>query len=300
MMAVNRGDAGAGRLCRRAPSRIVLAIRFQPRVRCIGHRKGARITRGLCRRLLGHPLFLFNEHGDCVAAHAAASATCIALDDWDDLLVPEIEQTTGGGYFHWRSARTLRSRSRRSTDALVLKSTWTMPSACRQNKNPELEIADILFQSRRDARDCTPLVRYKSFRYQAQSWFTPRRIVAKVEHHRHELLPRVSGLIVTNMTIPSRSVERLYNIRGTAEQCLQEGKQATHWTRLSCLRFRANEVRLQLSVLAYNLGNIWRRLSPAASDQTLGRARMLQQRMVMSTFKMPLTAGSRLGPETPR
>jgi hypothetical protein len=31
-------------------------------------------------------------------------------------------------------------------------------------------------------------------------------------------------------------------------------------TRLSCHRFRANEGRLQLSVLAYNLGNLWRRL----------------------------------------
>jgi hypothetical protein len=39
-----------------------------------------------------------------------------------------------------------------------------------------------------------------------------------------------------------------------------EGKQAAHWTRLSRHRFRANEVRLQLSVLAYNLGNLWRRL----------------------------------------
>jgi Transposase DDE domain group 1 len=31
-------------------------------------------------------------------------------------------------------------------------------------------------------------------------------------------------------------------------------------TRLSCHRFRANEVRLQLSVLAYTLRNLWRRL----------------------------------------
>jgi hypothetical protein len=31
-------------------------------------------------------------------------------------------------------------------------------------------------------------------------------------------------------------------------------------TRLSCHRFRSNEVRLWLSVLAYNLGNLWRRL----------------------------------------
>ena len=49
---------------------------------------------------------------------------------------------------------------------------------------------------------------------------------------------------------------RFYNKRGTAEHWIKEGKQATHWTRLSCHRFRANEVRLQLSVLAYNLGNL--------------------------------------------
>jgi hypothetical protein len=31
-------------------------------------------------------------------------------------------------------------------------------------------------------------------------------------------------------------------------------------TRLSCQRFRSNEVRLWLSVIAYDLGNLWRRL----------------------------------------
>ena len=67
-------------------------------------------------------------------------------------------------------------------------------------------------------------------------------------------------MIVTNITLPSRSVVRFYNKRGTAEQWIKEGKQAAHWTRLSCHRFRANEVRPQLSVLAYNLGNLWRRL----------------------------------------
>ena len=94
-----------------------------------------------------------------------------------------------------------------------------------------------------------PLVRYKSFRYQAESWSKARRMVAKVEHHQGELFPRV-GFIVTSMSLPSRSVVRFYNKRGTAEQWIKEGKQATHWTRLSCHRFRVNEVRLQLSVLA--------------------------------------------------
>ena len=53
---------------------------------------------------------------------------------------------------------------------------------------------------------------------------------------------------------------RFYNKRGTAEQGIKESKQATHWTRLSCHRFRAKEVRPQLRVLACNLGNLWRRL----------------------------------------
>jgi hypothetical protein len=61
--------------------------------------------------------------------------------------------------------------------------------------------------------------------------------------------------------VSPNTVVRFYNKRGTAEQWIKEGKQAAHWwTRLSCHRFRANEVRLQLSVLAYNLGNLWRRL----------------------------------------
>jgi hypothetical protein len=63
-----------------------------------------------------------------------------------------------------------------------------------------------------------------------------------------------------SLRLPNRAVVRFYNKRGTAEQWIKEGKQAAHWTRLSCHRFRANEVRLQLSVLAYNLGTLWRRL----------------------------------------
>jgi transposase InsO family protein len=50
------------------------------------------------------------------------------------------------------------------------------------------------------------------------------------------------------------------------ETCARQGihpatrKAAIHWTRLSCQRFRANEVRLLLGVIAYNLGNLLRRL----------------------------------------
>jgi hypothetical protein len=103
------------------------------------------------------------------------------------------------------------------------------------------------------------VVWYKGFLYQAASWKMARRVVAKVEFHFGELFPRV-GFIVTNLSLPSRAVVRFYNKRGTVEQWIKEGKRAAHWTRLSCHRFRANEARLQLSLLAYNLGNLWRRL----------------------------------------
>ncbi|MBI4199398.1 MAG: transposase, partial [Chloroflexi bacterium] len=39
------------------------------------------------------------------------------------------------------------------------------------------------------------------------------------------------------------------------------GKYALNWTRLSCRRFVANQVRLGIFVLAYNLGNLLRRLA---------------------------------------
>ena len=43
-----------------------------------------------------HPLFLFTEHGDCLAA-TLRPGNVHSADDWDDLLVPEIERQQAGG-----------------------------------------------------------------------------------------------------------------------------------------------------------------------------------------------------------
>ena len=85
-------------------------------------------------------------------------------------------------------------------------------------------------------------------------------MVAKVEWHPGELVPHV-GFIVTNLSRPAERVVGFYNHRGTAEQDIKEGKNAIKWTRLSCQKFRNNEVRLQLHALAYNLGNFMRTLA---------------------------------------
>lgn len=52
-----------------------------------------------------------------------------------------------------------------------------------------------------------------------------------------------------------------YNLRGTDEQYIKEGKNAVTWTQLSCTGFAANAVRLQLHTLAYNLANFLRTLT---------------------------------------
>src|SRR6266545_4279839 len=140
----------------------------------------------------------------------------------------------------------------------------------------ERRIKDVLIRPR-GRPSHAPLVRYRSFQYQAVSWSRPRRVIAKIEHHLGELFPRV-GFIVTTLTGTNRAVVRFYNQRGTAQQWIKEGKTAIHWTRLSCHRFRANEVRLLLGVIAYNLGNPLRRLGlpVAIKDWSLTS---LQQRL---------------------
>ena len=84
---------------------------------------------------------------------------------------------------------------------------------------------------------------------------------------------------MTNLAASSWAVVRFYNKRGTAEQWIKESKQAVAMTRLSCHRFRANEVRLWLSLIAYNLGNLWWRLALPAP---IGKWSLtsLQQRLV--------------------
>ena len=63
------------------------------------------------------------------------------------------------------------------------------------------------------------------------------------------------------MPDPPSASSPFYNQRGTAEHYIKEGKNAIKWTRLSCRSFAANAVRLQLHVLAYNLGNFMRTLA---------------------------------------
>ena len=58
-----------------------------------------------------------------------------------------------------------------------------------------------------------------------------------------------------------KGIVNFFNSRGTAEQWIKEGRYALDWTRLSCHKFVVNQVRLLLFILAYNLGNFFKRLA---------------------------------------
>jgi len=95
-------------------------------------------------------------------------------------------------------------------------------------------------------------IRLVDFRYQAQTWDRERRVVAKIEWHEGELFPRI-GFIVTNSKLPAGKVVKVYNGRGDVENRIKEGKNTLRWDKTSCCRFAANEARLLMGVLAYNL-----------------------------------------------
>ncbi|HLM79200.1 MAG TPA: IS1380 family transposase [Terriglobales bacterium] len=221
-----------------------------------------------------HPLLLFNREGDCLAAKLRPGNVHSA-EGWEELLLPEIDRQQA----QCKEVAFRGDAAFAKPELYEALEEWDVQYAIRlpANDNLQRNITELL--TRPVGRPSyKPVVRYKSFLYQAASWTLARRVVAKVEFHCGELFPRV-GFIVTNLGTSRRAVVRFYNKRGTAEQWIKEGKQAVKMTRLSCHRFRANEVRLWLSVIAYNLGNLWRRLALPTRVATWSLT-SLQQRLV--------------------
>src|SRR5262245_38431318 len=210
-----------------------------------------------------HPLFVFNQFGDLERV-MLRRGNHHSAKFWRRVLLPVIAR-----YRDFKAPKFFRGDAAFATPKLfrVLEQEgyWY---AIRLKANAVLErhIAHLLKRPvGRPSKE--PKMIYHSFRYQAKSWDRSRRVVAKIEWHAGELFPRV-GFVVTNLRRGPKRVIKFYNGRGTAEQWLKEGKNAPNWTRLSCRRFKANQVRLQLFALAYNLGNFLRQLALPRSVQT--------------------------------
>jgi len=200
-----------------------------------------------------HPLFCFNQFGD-VEQSLLRDGNVHSAKDWRAVLAPVVAR-----YQDRKIPRYFRADAAFANPELYeYLEAEGFEYAIRLPGNDAL-LRDIEPMLNRPVGrpSNTPVVWYAGFLYQAKSWDRARRVVAKVEWHTGELFPRV-GFIVTNLIRPAKRVVRFYNQRGTAEQWIKEGKNAVKWTRLSCHDFVDNQVRLQLFVLAYNLGNFLR------------------------------------------
>ena len=136
-----------------------------------------------------HPLFLFNQFGDCEGAKLR-SGNVHSADDWQEVLDPVLER-------YFTAAVRLLFRA----DAAFAKpeiyeylETRQIDYAIRLPANEVLQrkIAHLLTRPT-EGPSPKPIVSYHDFTYQAQSWNVSRRVVAKVESHQGRTVSQ-SGL----------------------------------------------------------------------------------------------------------
>jgi hypothetical protein len=112
-----------------------------------------------------HPLFLFNSHGDCLAAKLRPGNVHSAAD-WDELLLPEIErQRAEGKQVAFRAdAAFAKPEIYEALEKRGIKYAIRIPA----NENLERDIAELLTRPVGRPRQ-KPVVWYKGFLYQAAS-----------------------------------------------------------------------------------------------------------------------------------
>jgi Transposase DDE domain group 1 len=203
-----------------------------------------------------HPLFCFNNFGDCEGA-VLRPGNVHSADGWREFISPIVDR-----YREMEKKLYLRvDATFASPDIYEYLEDKGILYAIRLKANNNLHREIEHLMTRPVGRPSKkPKTFFHAFSYQAASWKSSRRVIAKVEWHAGELFLRV-GFIITNMSSSPQAVVHFYNRRGTCEQWIKEGKHALTWTRLSCARYVSNRVRLALFVLAYNLGNFMRRFA---------------------------------------
>lgn len=114
---------------------------------------------------------------------------------------------------------------------------------------------------------------FKDFRYQTlDSWSRERRVVGKAEHLPGGANPRFVVTSLSPAAWDARALyEDLYCARGEMENRIKEQQHYLFADRTSTATFRANQIRLWFSALAYTLLQTVRRVGLAGSR--LARAR---------------------------
>ncbi|NNK62278.1 MAG: IS1380 family transposase [Gemmatimonadetes bacterium] len=118
---------------------------------------------------------------------------------------------------------------------------------------------------------------YTSFYDQARSWPWKRRIVAKAEWIGDRANPRY---VVTNIRGQAREIyEDRYCARGDMENRIKEQQYGLFSDRTSCHAFRANQIRLALSAVAYTLIEHVRRIGLKGTQMERAQTWIIRERL---------------------
>jgi hypothetical protein len=113
------------------------------------------------------------------------------------------------------------------------------------------------------------------------SWSSARRVVGKAEHLTKGTNPR---FVVTNLSVPSwpakELYEKLYCARGDMENRIKEQQLYLFADRTSCHAFKANQLRLWLSSVAYLFFVDLRRTALVGTDLATAQASTIRLKLL--------------------
>lgn len=132
-------------------------------------------------------------------------------------------------------------------------------------------------------------VLYGEFLYKAKSWSHPRRVVCKLKRKKDQIYPTYTFVVTSMSTTPKKAI-MFYNNRGTMENFIKEAKLDFGMDHASYHSFVANQIKLALRMLAYNLNNLMRRL---VFPKKLKSKRMVSIRTILTKIAGKLTKSSR-------
>lgn len=219
-----------------------------------GKQEGATYN-GYFKKTCFHPLFCFTSDADCVGVKLR-EGNVHSADSTLELLGPIVDRYRDRFKRFWVRADAAFAKP----DLYEYFETNRISYFIRLPTNDRLQRLIWPHLTRPVGRPPKSGIQTKllSFQYQAGTWKQTRRVVCKIEWHEGELFPRV-GFIVTNSRLTAGKVVKVYNGRAEIENRIKEGKLTLRWDKTSCQKFAANEARLKLGVIAYNLLHILRK-----------------------------------------
>ena len=102
---------------------------------------------------------------------------------------------------------------------------------------------------------------YEEIEYQAKSWSKSRKVIVQSVRPAGELF-FTHSFFVTNLkdAFTPETIVRSYQKRGMMENYIKEAKNGFYLDKMNSHSFQVNEVKMMLSLLAYNLTNWLRTL----------------------------------------